>query len=216
MASFTIVLADDHALFRQGLRRILSEAAGLEVKGEASDGLELLKLLNQETSQMIILDISMPQMRGIEAIYEIKTISPATKILILTEHKDREYFRQAMSAGADGYLLKEDGDSELFSAIELIRQGKFYISPKLSDVLKDDWVQMQRGEYKRAYEHLTNREREVLKLVAEGKTSKEIASLLSISVRTVETHRANIMEKLEFKKTADLIKYALKKGFISD
>ncbi len=216
MATFTIVLADDHALFRQGLKRILSESAGLEVKGEAADGLELLKLLNEKSSHMIILDISMPKIRGIEAIHEIKTISPNVKILVLTEHKDREYFRQAMAAGADGYLLKEDGDSELFSAIEKIRQGKVYISPKLSEVLKDDWLRIQRGDYKHSYEHLTNREREVLKLVAEGKSSKEIASLLSISIRTVETHRANIMEKLNFKKTTDLVRYAIKKGYIED
>jgi DNA-binding NarL/FixJ family response regulator len=216
MANFTIVIADDHALFRQGLKKILGEATGLEVSGEAADGLELIKLLNKESSHMIILDISMPKIRGIEAIHEIKTINPNVKILVLTGHKDSEYFRQAMSAGADGYLLKEDGDIELFLAIEKIRKGKIYISPKLTDVLKDDWIKIQRGEYKQSYEHLTNREREVLKLVAEGRTSKEIASLLCISIRTVESHRANIMEKLNFKKTADLVRYAIKKGYIEE
>ena len=216
MATFTIVLADDHALFRQGLKKILSEAAGIEVSGEAADGLELLKLLNKEASHMIILDISMPKIRGIEAIHEIKTINPNVKILVLAEHKDSEYFRQAMSAGADGYLLKEDGDTELFSAIEKIRHGKVYISQHLSEVLKDDWLKMQRGKYKRSHEHLTNREREVLKLVAEGRSSKEIGSLLCISTRTVESHRANIMEKLNLKKTTELVRYAIKKGFIED
>ena len=216
MATFTIVLADDHALFRQGLKKILSEASGIEVSGEAADGLELIRLLNKESSHMIILDISMPKIRGIEAIHEIKTINPNVKILVLTEHKDSEYFRQAMSVGADGYLLKEDGDIELFSAIEKIRHGKVYISPHLSEVLKEDWLKMQRGSYKRSSEHLTNREREVLKLVAEGKTSKEIAALLCISIRTVESHRAHIMEKLNFKKTTELVRYAIKKGFIED
>ena len=216
MATFTIVLADDHALFRQGLKKILSEASGIEVSGEAADGLELIRLLNKESSHMIILDISMPKIRGIEAIHEIKTINPNVKILVLTEHKDSEYFRQAMSVGAEGYLLKEDGDIELFSAIEKIRHGKVYISPHLSEVLKEDWLKMQRGSYKRSSEHVTNREREVLKLVAEGKTSKEIAALLCISIRTVESHRAHIMEKLNFKKTTELVRYAIKKGFIED
>jgi DNA-binding NarL/FixJ family response regulator len=216
MEPFRIVLADDHILVRQGLRRILEEMADLEVIGEAGDGLELLKLLEKITPQIILLDISMPNLRGMEAIREIKALAPETKILILTMHKDKEYLYQAVSAGANGYLLKEDADTELSTAIETIRRGKVYISPLLSGDLAGDWAQTYRGKSKIPYEpdNLTTREREVLKMIAEGKSSKEIADLLFISVRTVERHRANLMDKLSLKKTADLVKYAIQKGYV--
>lgn len=216
MASYGIVLADDHVLVRQGLRRILEGMADLEVVGEANDGLELLNLLNQLTPHMVILDIFMPNLRGIEAIHEIKKIRPEVKVLILTMHKDKEYLYLALSAGAKGYLLKEDADKELFSAIEKIRQGKTYISPHFSEEVVDDLVQIGRGDAKAIFEidPLTTREREVLKLVAEGKSSKEIAHVLFISVLTVNNHRANIMEKLNLNKATDLVKYAIRKGYI--
>jgi DNA-binding NarL/FixJ family response regulator len=216
MEPFRIVLADDHILVRQGLKRILEEMADLEVIGEAGDGLELLKLLEKITPQMILLDISMPNLRGIEAIHEIKALHPETKILILTMHKDKEYLYQAISAGANGYLLKEDADTELSTAIETVRRGRNYISPLLSEDLTDDWAHTYRGKSKLPYEpdNLTTREREVLKMIAEGKSSKEMADLLFISVRTVERHRANLMDKLGLKKTADLVKYAIQKGYV--
>jgi DNA-binding NarL/FixJ family response regulator len=211
-----IILADDHALLRQGLKRILSEIAGLEVVGEARDGLELLQMMNTVSSDLIILDISMPNLRGIEAIHEIKARCPDVKILVLTMHKESEYLRQAISAGADGYLLKEDADVELFSAIEKIRKGKIYITQKLSEELTDDWARIKRGDAKPLtnQEKLTVREKEVLKMIAEGKSSREIASVLFISARTVDHHRANMMEKLNVKKTADLVKYAIEKGYL--
>ena len=203
-------------LVRQGLKRILEGRPDLEVVGEAGDGLELLELLNHTHPDMIILDVSMPKLRGIEAIHEIKMMRPEVSILMLTMHKETEYFQQAISAGADGYLLKEDADSELFSAIEKIRHGKIYISPVLSDELAGEWAQVRRSNRKPFSEPkpLTVREREVLKLIAESKSSKEIADLLFISPRTVERHRANLMEKLGLKKTADLVKYAIKKGYV--
>lgn len=216
MGRYRIVLADDHVLLRQGLKRILEKKANLEVVGEAGNGLELLNLLHKLKADMIILDISMPNLRGIEAIHEIKAIHPEMKILILTMHKDKEYLHQTISAGADGYLLKEDADTELFSAVETVRQGKIYVSPHLSNDLVDEWAKIRRGESKPVSENdkLTTREKEILKLIAEGKSSKEIADLLFISVRTVEHHRANIMNKLNLKKTAELVKYALQKGFV--
>jgi len=216
MEPYRVVLADDHILVRQGLKRILEEMADLEVIGEAGNGLELLKLLERITPQMILLDISMPNLRGIEAIREIKALHPEAKILIITMHKDKEYLYQAISAGANGYLLKEDADTELSTAIETVRRGKIYISPLLSEDLTDDWAQTYRGKSKLPYEpdNLTTREREVLKLIAEGRSSKEIADLLFISVRTVERHRANLMDKLGIKKTADLVKYAIEKGYL--
>ncbi len=212
---YRIVLADDHVLVRQGLKRILEATAELDVIGEAGDGLELLDLLRRVTPDMVILDIFMPRLRGIEAIYEIKLILPQVNILILTMHKDKEYVYLALSSGAKGYLLKEDADKELFSAIETIRQGKTYISPYFSEDLIQDLVQIAKGTgASLEIDSLTTREREILKLIAEGKSSKEIADLLCISARTVDNHRANIMEKLNLKKATDLVKYAIQKGYV--
>ena len=216
MEPYRIILADDHVLIRQGLKRILEKTSGIEIIGEANDGIALLRLLNKLTPNLVLLDISMPNLRGLEAIHEIKAIHSTVKVLMLTMHKETEYFQQAISAGADGYLLKEDADSELFSAIEKIRHGKIYISPVLSDELAGEWAQVRRSNHKPFSEPkpLTVREREVLKLIAESKSSKQIADLLFISPRTVERHRANLMEKLGLKKTADLVKYAIKKGYV--
>lgn len=213
MRPYRIVLADDHIMLRQGIKRIIREVADIEVVGEANDGLELLNLLKKLTPHMVILDISMPNLRGIEVAREIKMICPDVKVLILTMHKDKEYLYHAISAGAEGYLLKEDADTELFSAIETIRQGRVYISPLLSVDFTDDLVRRYREDRKPPFERLTTREREVLKLIAEGKSNKEIATLLFISVRTVEHHRANIMKKLNLKKIADVVKYAVRKGY---
>ena len=216
MDPYRIVLADDHVLVRQGLTRILAERPDLEVVGEASDGLELLNLLNHVTTHMVILDIFMPNLRGIEAIHEIKAAHPDVSVLILTMNKDKEYLYLALSEGAKGYLLKEDADKELFSAIEKVRQGKTYISPFFSEGVLDDLVQIGKGNTQTIFETdpLTPREREVLKLVAEGKSSKEIAHALFISVFTVNNHRASIMEKLHLKKATDLVKYAIRRGYV--
>jgi len=216
MSPYRIALADDHVLVRQGFKRILEGVGDLEVIGEANDGIELLNLLNRVTPHMVILDIFMPNLRGIEAIHEIKKIHPDVKVLILTMHKDKEYLYLSLSAGAKGYLLKEDADKELFSAIEKVRQGKTYISPYFSEEIVDDLVQVGKGDTKTIFEAdpLTPREREVLKLIAEGKSSKEIANLLFISVSTVNNHRASIMEKLNLNKATDLVKYAIRKGYV--
>jgi DNA-binding NarL/FixJ family response regulator len=216
MSSYRITLADDHVLLRQGLRRIVEESSGLEVVGEAGDGMELLRLLNKTVPDLVILDISMPKLRGIEAISEIRSRHPDVKVLVLTMHRDKEYLYQAVSSGADGYLLKDDADTELFSAIRKIREGEFYVSPSLSDALAECRQLAGGGEAGPpfAQECLTTREREVLKLIAEGRSSREIANLLFISARTVDHHRANIMLKLNLRKTADLIRYAFTKGYV--
>lgn len=215
MEPYRVILADDHVLLRQGLKRILESLPGLRVVGEVGDGLELLKLVNVQEADMVILDISMPNLRGIEAAAEIRKAHPGTKILILTMHKDNEFLREAISAGADGYLLKENADTELFSAIAKIRQGKKYVSSSLLDEFLEGWSNAQKGESALVEsEPLTTREKEVLKLIGEGHSSRTIADLLCISVRTVERHRANIMEKLHLRKTADLVRYALRKGYI--
>jgi DNA-binding NarL/FixJ family response regulator len=212
---YCVILADDHILVRRGLRRILEEKPNLEIVGEVGDGLELLNLLNKIEPSLIILDVSMPNLRGIEAIPEIRHVRPAAKVLMLTMHNDEEYLYQAISAGADGYLLKEDAEKELFSAIESIQVGRIYISPGLADQSMQNWAKMRRGEDdSRASEVLTIRQREILKMIAEGKSNKEIGDMLCISVRTVERHRANMMDKLNIRKTAELVQYALKKRYI--
>ena len=215
MSAYRIVLADDHVMFRKGIRNILERDAGLEVAGEAGDGLELLKFIKKATPDMVLLDIAMPSLRGLEATREIKVISPEVKVLILTMHRDKEYVYYAISAGAEGYLLKEDADTELFKAIEKIRSGDYYISPLLSGELTHELIQAHHKDQLPPPESLTLREREVLKLIAEGVKNKEIAGLLFISVRTVEHHRANLMRKLNIKKTANLIKYAICEGYTS-
>jgi DNA-binding NarL/FixJ family response regulator len=200
MNPYLIMLADDHVLVRQGLRRIIEEADGLQVAGEAGDGRELLVLLNTLIPHMVILDLSMPNLGGLEAIREIKTVSPEVKILILTMHK--EYMRPALSSGANGYLLKQDADRELFYAIEKIREGEVFTSPRLA------------GGRTPLFEPLTLREKEVLKLIAGGKSSKKIGELLFISPRTVECHRAAILSKIHLKNTAELVKYAVQEGYV--
>lgn len=214
MSPYRIILADDHVMFRKGIMSILEKNKDFVIVGEAGDGLELLELLKNVTADMIILDISMPHLRGIEATEEIKMISQDVKVLILSMHKDKEYVRSAISAGAEGYLIKEDADTELFTAIEKIRQEGRYLSPLLLDELTDKLFEMnKKGRLLQEDEPLTTREREVLKLIAEGLSNKDIADRLFVSVRTIEHHRANIMKKLNIKSTANLVKYAIRKGY---
>lgn len=214
MAPYRIVLADDHLLFRKGVRRLIEDMSDMEVIGEASDGLELLDLLKRSTPDLAIVDISMPNLRGIEAAREIIVRHPGIKVLVLTMHKSKEYLYHSILAGAQGYLLKEDSDLELFSAIETIRNGGTYITRALAGEMAEDLSQVYGGKGEIVRELLTLREREVLKLIAEGKSSAEIGNLLFISTRTVEHHRANIMKKLKARRSVDLIRYAFQKGII--
>ena len=201
-------------MVRQGIKRVIEGVADLTVVGQASDGLELLSLLKILDTDLVILDISMPRLRGIEAIRELKKISPHVKVLVLTMYKDKELLHQAISSGADGYILKENSDKELYFAIEKIRQGEIYICPSLGG-LADDLAQARRKIFKPLLEPLTKREKEVLRLIADGKSNKEIADLLFISIRTAQNHRFKIMNKLGIKRTADLVKYAIHQGYIS-
>jgi len=210
MNTLRILLADDHALFRQGLRKILEERSDVEIIGEAEDGLHLIKLLDKLTPDMILLDISMPNLRGIEAIPKIKMKHPDVKILVVTMHDDKECLCQAFAAGADGYFLKKEIGIELFSAVETLQKGKVYVSPALSDEFSRDWERIREGFQKPL---LTDREKEVLNSIGQGKSNKEIAGLLFISVHTVERHRANILQKLNLHGCAELIKYAIQKGY---
>ncbi len=216
MSSYNILLADDHAILRQGVRKIIEESDDMAVIGETGDGIELLGLLKKTTPDLIILDISMPSLRGIEATSEIKEANPEIKILILTMHKRKEYLYHALSAGAEGYMLKEDTSRDLLSAIETIRRGGIYLSPYLSREFTDEFFRIRRGESNAPKEVLTVRERQVLKLISEGKSNKEIADLLFISVRTVHHHRARVMNKLKLRKVADLVRYAIRQGYTSE
>jgi DNA-binding NarL/FixJ family response regulator len=207
---YGIVLADDHVLFRRGVKKIIEEMEGLEVLGEASDGLELLELLKKKDPDLVILDISMPNLRGLEAAREIKGLYPQVKVLFLTMHKGKKFLKQGLEAGVDGFLVKQDADTELLQAIQSIRRGEKFYSPLLATGLAD--LAFHQGET----DPLTKREKEVAKLLAEGKSSKEIAALLYISLYTVRRHRDSIRRKLEVKSLADLVRYAMEQGYISD
>jgi DNA-binding NarL/FixJ family response regulator len=208
--NYTIVLADDHILFRQGVRKILEEVKGLQVVGEAKDGLDLLELLKKTRPDLVILDISMPNLRGLEAAREIKTLYPEIKILLLTMHKDRDLLQEGVEARVDGFLVKEDADSDLLQAVTAIRKGQKYFSLLISDKLVDLMHHPGKAD------PLTPREKEILKLVAEGRTSKEVAELLYISPNTVQRHRDKIMNKLDLKNLAELVLFALKQGYITN
>lgn len=215
MQKHKVLLADDHVLICRGIQKIIESEASLEVVGQVSDGLELLNMIKDITPDIILLDISMPNLRGIEAIGEAKKICPKVKIVMLTMHNSKQYLYHALAAGADGYVLKEDSDTELLTAIQHVLTDKIFISPVLSEEMTAAEIDSCREKKNFPSDSLTPRERQVLKMVAEGKTSKEIAELLSISTRTVEHHRANLLKKLNINNTADLIKYAIRKGYIS-
>ena len=212
MDAYRIVIADDHAMFRQGMKALIDEKPDLEVVGEAKDGFELLRLLDKMKPNMVILDVSMPGLRGIEITREIKKKYPRLIILILTMHKNKEYLYHALSAGARGYLLKEDSDVELFTAIEAIRKGNVYVTRLMAGEVAEDLSHVVKGKMPLHSDLLTDRETQVLKLVAEGNSNREIADLLHISPRTVGNHRDNIKSKLHINNTADLVKYAIQKG----
>jgi DNA-binding NarL/FixJ family response regulator len=213
MIVYRIVLAEDHVLVREGIKKIIEAFPGLQVVGEVGDGPDLLRLLKRLSVDMVILDISMPSLPGIEATREIKQAYPTIKVLILTMHKKKEYLYDAMAAKVDGYLLKEDAPKELLSAIEKIRQGMIYVSPLLASDLANLYVQGQRQGEAKDTEPLSPREVEIIKMIAEGKSSKEIAEILFLSFRTIQNHRAKIMKKLNLKKNTDLVKYAIHKGY---
>lgn len=209
---YRIVLADDHKILRAGLKNLIEQTEDLAVVAEANNGRELLEKLESANADLVILDISMPEVNGLKALEEIKKDRPQIPILLLTMHKEREYFRKAMRLGIDGYILKDDVYEKLISAIREIQQGRKSISSEMLSFFMDDYAVIQESEL--SLELLTRREREVLRLVAQGMTNREVAAELEISVRTVEAHRARIMEKLQITSVAGLVKYALEKGLV--
>lgn len=215
MHKYQIVLADDHVLMREGIRQLITAVPGFEVIGEAGDGVSLLALLKKIRPRLVILDIAMPGMRGIEAAREIRSLYPEVDILFLSMHKSREFLSLALAAGAKGYLLKEDSGTELISAIREIRSGRTYLSAKLIQQFPTEILGICRGDLKAADDPLTRREREVLTLIAEGNTDRQVSEILFISLKTVQRHRYNIRQKLNIRRTADLVKYAIANGYIS-
>jgi two-component system response regulator NreC len=214
----SIFLADDHTLVRNGLKRIIEEHKDYSVCGETGNGLELLKDIRSLKPDIVLLDISMPHLRGIEAITKIRRFNKKTKILIVTMHKNEEYVYECLLNGAQGYMLKDDADTELMKAVKTVQKGLLYISPSFSNELLEKLIREHgKKSHKRkrsTFRELTTREREVLKLLAEGNSNKKTASILGLSVRTVEHHRLRIMQKLKLKNTTSLIKYALTAGLI--
>jgi two-component system response regulator NreC len=210
------MIADDHAVLREGLRLLLSSFPQFEVIGEAEDGLSAVKTALELQPNILLLDIQMPNMRGIEAIAEIKRQAPQIKILILSMHDRGEYVLQAMQSGANGYILKKSAAAELVSALGHICAEGFYLSPSISRYVVTRWLNdeadLQSTEPKDS--QLSERERGVLKLIAEGRSNKEVAGLLHISPKTVETHRARIMHKLELHTVPDMVRYAIKTGLV--
>jgi DNA-binding NarL/FixJ family response regulator len=216
MISLRILLADDHTLVRQGLRKILEEQPDWTVVGEAGNGRDAVQLAATLQPDVAVLDIGMPQLNGIEATRQITRRVQGVRVLILSMHLDEAYVTRALQAGARGYLLKDSADVDLVRAVNVIAGGASFFSPAAARVMLDDYVQRltDRGIEDR-FESLSDREREVFQLVAEGRSSKEIAQLLSVSPATVETHRAHIQQKLDVHNTAELVVYAVRRGVIS-
>ncbi len=214
MSNIRILIADDHAIMREGIRALLEIHEDMDVIGEAGDGREAVAQVSELTPDIILLDISMPFMDGLEATRRIRKANPNTSVLILTQHEDKEYVLSAVKAGAAGCISKKAVSSELVSAIRAIYRGGSFLYPPVAKLLIEDYLQRTDGETD-PYERLTDREREVLQLVAEGRTNQEIADLLVLSMKTVLGHRAKIMEKLDIHSRTDLIKYAIRRGLIS-
>ncbi|MDO8567636.1 MAG: response regulator transcription factor [Dehalococcoidales bacterium] len=217
MSRIKVLIADDHAIVREGIRLILAAKEDIEVVGEAADGLQAIEQVRKLTPDIVLMDIAMPGLGGLEATLEIVKISPASKILVLTQYDDREYIYRFLKAGAAGYVLKRAAGSDLVAAIQAVAQGNSFVDPAVADkVIKGFLEQPETGGDEALYDRLGDRERQVLKLIAEGYTAQHIADMLSLSIKTVMTHRTNIMEKLGFHNRTELIKYAIRKGLVAD
>ncbi len=215
MKSIRVVLADDHTIVRKGLRSLLDAERDVDVIGEAGDGTEAIALVEQLKPHIVVMDIGMPVLNGLEATRRIIKKHPDTKVLILTMHTNEEYVFEILRAGASGYIIKKAAPTELVAAIRAVKKGESFLSPSISRKVIDEYVQ-RAGEEKRedAFDLLTDREREVLQLIAEGSSTREIAKKLFISTKTVETHRTHLMDKLDLHGTADLTRYAIRKGIV--
>jgi DNA-binding NarL/FixJ family response regulator len=210
-----VLLADDHVMMRGGLRMVLEQNAELTVVGEAEDGRETVRLVKKLSPDVVVMDIAMPDMNGIEATRQIVADHPGIKVIALSMHSERHFVSEMLKAGATAYLLKQCAVDELLTAIKTVLKNQTYLSPCISGVVVDQLVRKSSKSESTAFSHLTDREREVLQLMAEGKTTKEIAFQLHLSIKTIETHRMKIMEKLNIHTVAELTKYAIREGLTS-
>jgi two-component system, NarL family, response regulator NreC len=211
-----ILIADDHPFMRTGLRHVLEEHPEFRIIGEASDGREAVQIAQKEKPEIAILDVGMPNLNGIEAARQICDSVPSTAIIVLSMHSDESYVLRALKAGARAYLLKQSAEADLIGAVKAVSQGKSFFSPAISQMMLEDYMrQIRDRDVEDTYELLTPREREILQMIAEGKSNKDVANQLNLSVYTVETHRANLMEKLGLHTVPELILYAVRKGVIS-
>lgn len=216
MSRVRILLADDHTIVRDGLRVLLERQPDFEVVGEASNGREAVEVSQRQSPDVVLMDVAMPIMNGIEAAARVTAAQPKAAVIILSMHSDESYILRSLKAGARGYLLKDSAESDLIQAVRAVAGGKAFFSPAVSKVLAEDYIRQvrQRG-VEDPYDLLTARERELLQLIAEGKSAKEIAGLLNLSAYTVDTHRGNLMQKLNVHSIPELILYAVRKGIIS-
>jgi DNA-binding NarL/FixJ family response regulator len=205
-----ILLADDHAVVRQGFKAILGAQADMEIVGEAGNGREAVELAEKLRPDVAVMDVAMPELNGIEATRRMNEVAPRTRVLALSMHKDSVYVREILRAGARGYLLKDQIDSDLLAAVRAIARGEGYLSPAVSDAVLNDY----RKHVSDPIDLLTSREREVLQMIAEGKTNKEIATVLALSVYTVDAHRGRIMEKLNLHSVNELVRFAVRNGLV--
>ena len=214
--SIRILLADDHTVMRDGLRALLERQPDIEVVAEAADGRECVRLAEEQSPDVIVMDIAMPNMNGIEATRRIMADRPRIAVVILSMHQDESYVLRALKAGAKGYLLKDSLRADVIEAIRAVSQGRSFLTRKIGRILQEDYVrQLENRGLDDTYDLLTTREREILQLIAEGRTNKEVATLLNLGVTTVETHRTHILQKLGLHSIPDLILYAVRKGIIS-
>jgi DNA-binding NarL/FixJ family response regulator len=216
MSPIKVLLAEDHTIVRKGIRALLDGVTEIEVVGEAEDGREAVEKVGQLQPDVVLMDNTMPILNGLEATHQIKKLFPKTRVLILTMHTDEEYIFQFLQAGASGYLIKKTAPKELVSAIKAIYRGDSFLSPSISKKVIDEYLRhVEQASKPNSYTQLTDREREVLQLIVEGFSNKEIAEQLHLSVKTVGNHRLNLMEKLDLHNVSDLTKYAIRKGIIS-
>ena len=218
---YRIVIAEDHRILREGLCSLLSSNPNFEIVGEAGDGMDAIRCAEKNMPDLILIDLSMPKMSGLDAIGEIRKASPNTKILVLTVHKAEEYVLEALKAGADGYILKDSAYAELKLAIENVLAGNYYLSPGISEKIIEGYLEgrKERKDMTRLLtsrcENMTQRERQILKLIAEGYKNREIADYLCISTKTVEKHRSNFMKKLNLHSSSEITAFAIKKGLVA-
>jgi DNA-binding NarL/FixJ family response regulator len=215
MKPIRILLADDHTVVRKGLRLLLESQPGFSVVAEAADGRAAVSMAEREVPDVVVMDVAMPTLNGIEAARQITARLPHVAVVFLSMHSDESYVLKALKSGARGYLLKDSAEHDLIQAVRAVTQGKSFFSPAISKMMVEDYIRvLQERQIEDTYDLLTTREREVLQLLAEGKSNKEVAVVLNLSLHTVETHRGNILQKLNLHSGAELILYAIRKGVI--